>query len=437
MSARCRTALVICFTACLTGSLCAVATEGLVGIVARPATKEEARLAESLFGGSEGVRERVGAGGGAAAGVSVSDLQTAQVTFQEGAPGPNDDGNSVLVTWLETVTGSSQGVLIDVFINGQPACQVPARTSSGRNAAVCSKLAKSCLPGEDPDPGCVDNSFNCRDVTQDFGRQANVYIFKVSGTDGSELEVCQEVLSLRPFGNGPRYCCRLQQSDTSCDALREQVKVGGGFCDDQGGGGDCDIIVTGGTEGPPATYVEILLDGEPALKLENVAAFFCMERAVPVATSGPHTVAVRGFMNRETALTTSWFDASQGLSYNGIVGAFSGELQTLDCPDVPCGVKANRNYLPGDCNADSRVNISDAAFTLNHLFAGGQAPECRDACLSNADGALNITDVVGLLSFLFQGGTKPVQWADPDGDGVPACRASDSGECSGNAQACP
>jgi hypothetical protein len=59
------------------------------------------------------------------------------------------------------------------------------------------------------------------------------------------------------------------------------------------------------------------------------------------------------------------------------------------------------DFLRGDSNSDGRFDLSDAAFTLAHLFREGPAPLCIDAADTNDDGRLNLTDPVAGLNFLF------------------------------------
>jgi hypothetical protein len=74
--------------------------------------------------------------------------------------------------------------------------------------------------------------------------------------------------------------------------------------------------------------------------------------------------------------------------------------------------------LPGDCNADGVVDISDAICVLGSLFLGNQDRlPCGDGASHqaanvrvldvNGDAALDVSDAVTLLSFLFLGGRPP------------------------------
>ena len=76
-------------------------------------------------------------------------------------------------------------------------------------------------------------------------------------------------------------------------------------------------------------------------------------------------------------------------------------------------IRGNFSWVPpahfsrGDCNGDGARDISDAIFTLSYLFAGGAAPDCREACNSNSSDSLDLSDAIHLLGFVFQGGPPP------------------------------
>lgn len=68
----------------------------------------------------------------------------------------------------------------------------------------------------------------------------------------------------------------------------------------------------------------------------------------------------------------------------------------------PCTVVAD--FLRGDANRDSRVNVSDAVTLVVGLFRMGELP-CADAADSNDDGALDLSDALATLHALFAGDT--------------------------------
>lgn len=80
-------------------------------------------------------------------------------------------------------------------------------------------------------------------------------------------------------------------------------------------------------------------------------------------------------------------------------------------------------FRRGDVNADAKIDIADAIFTLSYLFARTAAPGCLDAADLNDDGAVDIADPITLLSCIFPGpGTPPLPLAecglDPSADSL-------------------
>jgi hypothetical protein len=74
-----------------------------------------------------------------------------------------------------------------------------------------------------------------------------------------------------------------------------------------------------------------------------------------------------------------------------------------------------------------RVDLADAAFTLDWLARGGAPPACADAADTDDGGAINLNDAVYLFVSLFGGGVEPRPFAmegvDPtDDDGLSCTR---------------
>jgi hypothetical protein len=63
-----------------------------------------------------------------------------------------------------------------------------------------------------------------------------------------------------------------------------------------------------------------------------------------------------------------------------------------------------RAFIRGDTNQDSKTDIADAIWSVNHLFLSGPRPRCLDTADANDDGRYDITDVVYELAYIFQGG---------------------------------
>ena len=75
-------------------------------------------------------------------------------------------------------------------------------------------------------------------------------------------------------------------------------------------------------------------------------------------------------------------------------------------------VDAVLNFYRGDCNDDTRRDVSDAVFLLTLLFVAAGPMSCQDACDANDDGVIEIADVIAGLNFLFNGGSLPPPWQD-------------------------
>jgi PKD repeat protein len=80
---------------------------------------------------------------------------------------------------------------------------------------------------------------------------------------------------------------------------------------------------------------------------------------------------------------------------------------------------AGGQQLPGDCNQDSQLDISDAVCLLGHLFLGSPSSlPCADGEVAdeanrelmnlNGDRSIDLTDAIHVLRYLFQGGPGPV-----------------------------
>ena len=94
---------------------------------------------------------------------------------------------------------------------------------------------------------------------------------------------------------------------------------------------------------------------------------------------------------------------------------------------------ARELFRRGDCNADGRLNLSDAQCTLDFLFRGVGDLACVDAADANDDGRLDLSDAVFKLAFLFLGGPAP---SAPGSSECGADPTSDALSC-GRSPACP
>ena len=119
--------------------------------------------------------------------------------------------------------------------------------------------------------------------------------------------------------------------------------------------------------------------------------------------------------------TTSFVDPSAALHESGTdvvvreyclraCAKLSRSVRSLPCVariDLSDDPPVDPVFRRADANADGGIDLSDAVFTLNHLFLGGREPPCRDAANANGDPNLDISDAVYTLTYLFLGGREP------------------------------
>ena len=84
---------------------------------------------------------------------------------------------------------------------------------------------------------------------------------------------------------------------------------------------------------------------------------------------------------------------------------------TYDGDDTVCATVFN---IPGDCNQDGALDLSDVVCLLGHLFQGNPSSlpcSTEDATKTlldcNGDGSIDLSDAIFKLTFLFQGGLPP------------------------------
>jgi len=70
------------------------------------------------------------------------------------------------------------------------------------------------------------------------------------------------------------------------------------------------------------------------------------------------------------------------------------EIQFLDLP----------SFKRGNVNGDLVLNLADAVFVINWLFASGPAPQCLDAGDANDDSGTDISDAIYMINYLFASG---------------------------------
>ncbi|MCC6963522.1 MAG: hypothetical protein IT585_09750, partial [candidate division Zixibacteria bacterium] len=82
----------------------------------------------------------------------------------------------------------------------------------------------------------------------------------------------------------------------------------------------------------------------------------------------------------------------------------TGSLSDGDYGSKCVTVKYQRGAICGDASGEGAVNISDAVYLINYIFAGGPAPNPLLAGDADCTGAVSISDAVYLINYIFAGG---------------------------------
>jgi hypothetical protein len=82
----------------------------------------------------------------------------------------------------------------------------------------------------------------------------------------------------------------------------------------------------------------------------------------------------------------------------------------VDCADPSCDGNVacpKSGFRRGDADGSGKLDLTDAIATLQFLYMGYTAPECKDAADTDDSGVLDLTDAIASLQFQFMGGTAP------------------------------
>ena len=133
-------------------------------------------------------------------------------------------------------------------------------------------------------------------------------------------------------------------------------------------------------------------NGDGAMDLAILQSFFCADCPIPLLPPPPPNDGPQLLI----LTNVSRPPVSRDADLNGVPD---------ECQQRP--------FHRGDSNGDGIVNLTDAVFTLGHLFRGERAPACLEAADANNDARLEITDPIATLEFLFRGGTPPASPGPP------------------------
>ena len=218
-------------------------------------------------------------------------------------------------------------------------------------------------------------------------------------SDGSSVEI-------RCTGLGD-VVVRVDASDGTCNEPASATHTVTCICPEEGDTHSLGLVVAP-SEGAPGTFVATADASDDS----GDAIIYTFE-----ATDGVATLSVG-----PQASNTASFDLTDG-SWTITVTVDDD----ANCPDAAAddsgeaSVFVGGRQLPGDCNQDSELDLSDAACVLNVLFVPLPPNEfpCGDglpATASNVrlldvndDANIDLADVIYVLNYLFQGGPQPAQ----------------------------
>lgn len=144
----------------------------------------------------------------------------------------------------------------------------------------------------------------------------------------------------------------------------------------------------------PYSYMIIWADedgGQPGLH----ANFKLSSSGEAVVFAGPDMVVIDKY-----SFGAQSPDISLGRCPNGS-GAFAAQSPSPGLPNTCSSVAC------GDADANGNVNITDAVFLINYLFAGGAAPNPLSTADADCNGIFTITDIVYMINYMFAGGPAP------------------------------
>ncbi len=93
------------------------------------------------------------------------------------------------------------------------------------------------------------------------------------------------------------------------------------------------------------------------------------------------------------SVDTAFNEVTSEITEQGVYAAFT----TADVSSTPCG----------DANASGQIDIADAVYMINYIFASGPAPVDFSAGDFNCSGSTDIVDAVYLISYIFASGPAP------------------------------
>jgi len=177
-----------------------------------------------------------------------------------------------------------------------------------------------------------------------------------------------------------------------------------------------------------ASDSSVILSWQPASDNETQSAGLTYNIRIGTAPGGVDIISPMADPSTGYRRVVAFGNAYQNTSWE-ITGLAPGDyywsVQTIDNAytgsafaseaifSIPGG-----NYICGDADHSSGVDIDDVVFLISYIFGGGSAPSPLESGDADCSGSIDIDDAVYLIGYIFSSGPVP---CDPNNDGTLDC----------------
>ncbi len=158
------------------------------------------------------------------------------------------------------------------------------------------------------------------------------------------------------------------------------------------------------TDQPYDFFSDLNSDGFVFTTILGFGAHYLGEPLIPGSSLG---IVVARYRVLTPGVTTLQFCDTQqlfGITQNTVI-VILGASHTPT--QIDGSIASETSFRRGDINSDGQIDLADAIFLEQYLFAGGPIPSCLSACDTNHDGLIDIADSIRLLMYLFVGAPPP------------------------------
>ena len=143
----------------------------------------------------------------------------------------------------------------------------------------------------------------------------------------------------------------------------------------------------------------------PDDSFEVAITFAYSEEEVVASAMSESNLAVFGY-------DTGWLELPTS------VDSLSNQVTVVRSSILLFAIGGSSGPACGDADASGTVDLSDAIFLIQYIFAGGPAPVPLNVGDFDCSGVVDVSDVVYLIQYIFVGGPPP---CDPSNDSRPDC----------------